>query len=70
MLKIPKTFIEAGSKQTASVAVKARIDMSAEVAGLGLCPECKKPMTKAFASGIPVHICQEHRIAIPVQDEN
>lgn len=48
--------------------VTARIDMSAEVAGAGLCPECRKPMAKAFANSIEVFVCHEDRIAIPVPD--
>lgn len=48
--------------------VTARIDMSAEVAGAGLCPDCRKPMDKAFANGIEVFVCHPDRIAIPVAD--
>lgn len=47
---------------------EARIDMSAEVAGAGLCPECREPMVKSTANGIPVLICETHHIAIPVKD--
>jgi hypothetical protein len=46
----------------------ARIDMSADVAGKGLCPECRKPMVASHANGIPVLVCDEHRIALPVED--
>lgn len=53
----------------ASTAVKARINMSAEVAGQGLCPECREPMVKMFANGIPVLTCMEDRITIPIGDE-
>lgn len=65
--------VTAGAKSKAGTSapakVTARIDMSAEVAGAGLCPECRKPMTKAFANGHPVHVCHEHLIAIPIADE-
>jgi hypothetical protein len=76
-LKIPEAFlrasatvVEARAKVTASAEkeVTARIDMSAEVAGAGLCPECRKPMEASTANGIPVLICREHRIAIPTAD--
>ena len=50
--------------------IRARIDMSAEVAGAGLCPECRKPMTRSTASGIPILVCMEDRIAIPIADES
>jgi hypothetical protein len=47
---------------------RARVDMSADVAGAGLCPECRKPMDRAFANGIPVLRCMDCRIAIPEPD--
>jgi hypothetical protein len=46
----------------------ARIDMSAEVAGAGLCPECRKPMEASHANDIPVLRCLDCRIAIPTPD--
>lgn len=46
----------------------ARIDMSAEVAGAGLCPECRKPMEASHANDIPVLRCLNCRIAIPTPD--
>jgi hypothetical protein len=77
-LKLPQAFLEASatvSEVQAKVEaaspkkeVTARIDMSAEVAGAGLCPECKQPMEMSVANGIPVLICLEHRIAIPTPD--
>jgi len=76
-LKLPKAFIEACStvsekkiqvQATAPTKTVARIDMSAEVAGAGLCPECRTPMEAASANGIPVLICKSHRIAIPTPD--
>lgn len=78
VMKLPKAFIEASAtkseadaKRVQASAVKkvtARIDMSAEVAGAGLCPECRQPMTASHANGIPVLVCEEHRIALPVPD--
>ncbi len=72
---IPKAFqtatvtrTEAKAKVQAKTQTKARIDMSAEVAGAGLCPECRKPMERSHANGFPVLICEEHRIAIPMPD--
>lgn len=68
----PQAFTQAGtSPQTkeTSKAVTARIDMSADVAGAGLCPECRKPMERSHANGIPVLTCDAHRIAIPIPDE-
>lgn len=47
----------------------ARIDMSADVAGAGLCPECKKPMKASHANGIPGLMCADHRIFIPKKDD-
>lgn len=74
--KIPQAFLNASATvtevkakvETAKAEVTARIDMSAEVAGAGLCPECKTQMEASHANGIPVLICREHRIAIPMPD--
>lgn len=49
--------------------VSKRIDMSDEIAGQGLCPSCKKPMTRAYAAEIPVQACAPCRIALPVPDD-
>lgn len=72
-MKIPQAWVTAGTKKAAQVSAKAkvtaRIDMSAEVAGAGLCPDCRKPMDKSNANGIPVFVCHSDRIAIPIPDE-
>ncbi len=71
--KVPKAWLQAGTKKVeASPAektqVNARIDMSAEVAGQGLCPECRQPMGRVFANGFECYVCHPDRIAIPVPD--
>ena len=69
--KIPKAWLSAGAKKTETseaTKVHARIDMSLEVAGAGLCPECRKPMDTVFANGIECYVCHPDRIAIPVPD--
>jgi cytochrome c553 len=76
MKKIPAAFITANATvsdaskkvQAAASKVQARIDMSADVAGAGLCPECHKPMERSHANGFPILTCDEHRIAIPIPD--
>lgn len=64
-MKMPSGWVNAGIKKE----VKAKLDMSAEVAGQGLCPECKKPMTKMLANGHEVVVCHEDRIALPLKDD-
>lgn len=50
--------------------VTAKIDMGETVAGAGLCPACKKPMQKGyFAGSIPVMVCFEDRVTLPISDE-
>jgi hypothetical protein len=70
---MPQAFETAGEKKVEaavdSTAVEARINMSAEVAGQGLCPECGKPMERSHANGIAVLTCDTHRIAIPAKDD-
>jgi hypothetical protein len=79
MIKFPKAFLDAPATKTeaskvkqevaAKSQVKARVDMSAEVAGAGLCPDCRKPMIPTHANGHPVLSCTACRIVIPVKDE-
>jgi hypothetical protein len=68
---VPQVFVESGAKKIEAAAeqVEARINMSAEVAGAGLCPECQTPMERSHANGIAVLTCDAHRIAIPVPDD-
>jgi hypothetical protein len=78
-LDAPATKTEAKVKQEALTAakvalapksqVKARVDMSAEVAGEGLCPDCRKPMIPSHANGHKVLSCQPCRIVIPAKDD-
>lgn len=65
-MKLPKAWIQAGAPKEK---VTARIDMSAEVAGKGLCPECRGQMVSAYANGHKVLVCDEDRIVIPVVDD-
>lgn len=82
-MKLPQAWITAGTgttqKPTATETkaysvsppkqkVSARIDMSPEVAGAGLCPDCKGQMTRVIANGIPTNTCHADRISIPVAD--
>lgn len=45
--------------------VTARIDMSEDVAGAGLCPECKEEMQPMIANGINCLCCMNCRIVLP-----
>ena len=66
MTKMPSSWVTA--KATQPKEVQAKIDMSAEVAGRGLCPECRQPMVLAYAGTNPMHICAQDRIAMPIPD--
>lgn len=76
MKKIPAAFLTASAAvsdkqkkvEVSSAKVHARIDMSDDVVGNGLCPECRKPMERSHANGFPVLTCDTHRIAIPIPD--
>lgn len=70
-LATPKAWstpIKATTPEKAGHKITARIDMSAEVAGAGLCPECRQPMDRSFANGIECWVCHSDRIAIPLPD--
>ena len=52
----------------AAASVEASLDMSAEVAGEGLCPECKKPMEDINIGDNQVKVCMADRITLPAKD--
>ena len=67
-MKIPsawKLAASAGEKK-----VEARIDMSADVAGKGKCPECKQQMEVVEASGSLMWACAKDRITIPLPNDH
>ena len=55
-------------KEQESSKIESRVDMSAEVAGRGLCPECKVPMQKIMAGSSMMWVCNSDRITIPLPD--
>ena len=61
MQKLPESWAE-GQR------IEARLDMSAEVAGAGRCPECRTQMIRAYVKDTPVWCCVQHRIALPIQN--
>jgi hypothetical protein len=69
-MKVPAAWnsAPAPSTVTAKKKVEARIDMSTEVAGAGLCPDCKQPMTPMVAGGVDTVTCMDCRIALPTAD--
>lgn len=80
-MKTPAAWNESPKAKVASIVVsdtvlgtgtkiKARIDMGPEVAGKGLCPECKTPMVRGEVGGNPGLICVKDRIALPLPDES
>lgn len=58
----PDNKIQASKKKS----VTARIDMSEEVAGQGLCPECREPMKRVIVNGIEALCCMNDRIVLPI----
>ncbi len=75
-MKMPAAWSSAPtaqSKQQAKASkeatkVTARIDMSEEVAGAGLCPDCRQPMQPMMAGEIETLTCMPCRISIPTKD--
>lgn len=73
---MPKAWSQVGSSKSAITAgnengkhkIGAKINMSAEHAGQGLCPDCGKPMNETYASDIPVVSCFPCRISLPRKD--
>lgn len=48
--------------------VQAGLDMSAEVAGAGLCPITKEPMTQMYVNGHLANVHLRSRIVLPIKD--
>jgi len=70
-MKLPQAWSnQSGSAPSAVTAkkVEARIDMSTAVAGAGLCPDCRKPMTPMVAASNDTLTCMDCRISLPVAD--
>ncbi len=73
-MKLPSAWVAASfgapavEPKTDKKEVTARIDMSAEVVGRGLCPECKHPMIRTIADGVPVMACVADRISLPIEN--
>jgi hypothetical protein len=72
-LKVPQAWI--GAKLVSPIEevtsdqateVKARVDMSENVAGKGLCPECRQPMQIAQCGPSASWVCAADRISLPI----
>lgn len=35
----------------------------------GTCPLCKRPMKLSEANGIPVHVCLDHSLVVPIRNQ-
>lgn len=53
-----------------STTLTAKLDMSAEVAGRGFCPECKGQMQIVSVAGSPSWACTRDRISLPIPDDH
>ena len=71
-MRMPKAW-QAGLDKAKLLAkskkLTAKIDMSEEVVGAGLCPECKQPMKEVIVNGMPALCCMEHRIVLPKKND-
>ena len=69
MKKLPKVWVAANTNGGSTpTTVTSKIDMSAEVAGSGKCPECKKPMEIIISGNSRVWACAHDRISLPLPD--
>lgn len=68
-MRIPKEWTEGLKVVAKSTKLHARIDMSDEIVGKGLCPECKQPMKPVIANGIKCLCCFADRIVLPQKKE-
>ncbi len=68
MAKFPKAWVAANAAVERKQEVNARINMSAEVAGQGKCPECQKDMEIVTSGTAKVWSCAHDRITLPLPD--
>ena len=70
-MRMPKDWTNGLSKKVTAKSTKlhARIDMSEETVGKGLCPECGQPMKPVIANGIKCLCCFADRIVLPQKKE-
>lgn len=68
-MQMPGSWSNSTESTKANTPVSARVDMSADVAGKGLCPVCKQPMEEGFADGQPVRFCREDLVTLPLSNE-
>ena len=67
-MKYPSAWNAKQEQPVTAKKVEARIDMSAEVAGAGKCPECKQPMQIVNVAGSAMWTCAADRITLPLPD--
>ena len=63
-MKLPNAWAAGPQK------IEARIDMSADVAGKGKCPECRQPMEIVSVSGSRMWACAKDRIVLPLPNDH
>lgn len=64
-MKVPSAWSKPMLAKVDKQKIESRIDMSADVAGKGLCPECKKPMESVFVNNSRMLACAACRITLP-----
>lgn len=67
-LNKPQTTTKLTKANTRPTQVKAKLDMSEDVAGQGLCPDCKKQMERIIVNDHPTMTCMNCRICMPIND--
>lgn len=73
-MKIPQAYSNTPEKAAGKTSVhggqkiEARINMGAEVAGAGKCPDCGQPMESIIAGPVETLTCMPCRISLPVPD--
>jgi ssDNA-binding Zn-finger/Zn-ribbon topoisomerase 1 len=61
---------ENGHKYASASAVYAKTQTTARVENVveGACPSCGTQMRLSSANGIPVHVCMQHSVVMPLRD--
>ena len=71
VMKEPLVTDTAATEENAAPAETAATKQTARSENLyeGQCPSCGKTMKLSVANGIPVHVCLQHSVVMPLRDQ-
>lgn len=65
---IPDVMKESKPEEAATVDIPEKVTSRVENTAEGKCPSCHEQMRLSSANGIPVHVCMQHSVVMPLRD--